>query len=229
MEKVFDTQSDPVTGQPWQHVRFLPSVLTYSIDGNRYEKEPDAYDRSMLDRIRAMPLPPEIPTNRFPIEKMYHGSRIAPKGFTHIHHFFLPRAAQALGLLWRKAKAHQDPRIRSMLLFTVEQAIWGMSVMNRYSPSHYSQVNRNQNGVYYVPSQMSEVAPGYILRGKIQRLSSAFQSTSPSAGKTIVTTGTCADLGITDSSVDYVFTDPPFGENIYYADLISWLSHFTRL
>ena len=35
----------------------------------------------------------------------------------------------------------------------------------------------------------------------------------------IVATSTTASLGIPDNSVDYVFTDPPFGENIYYADL----------
>ena len=35
----------------------------------------------------------------------------------------------------------------------------------------------------------------------------------------ITTTGTTALLGLPDDSVDYVFTDPPFGENIYYADL----------
>ena len=35
----------------------------------------------------------------------------------------------------------------------------------------------------------------------------------------ITTAGTTASLGLPDDSVDYVFTDPPFGENIYYADL----------
>ena len=34
-----------------------------------------------------------------------------------------------------------------------------------------------------------------------------------------MTASTTASLGIPDDSVDYVFTDPPFGENIYYADL----------
>ena len=34
-----------------------------------------------------------------------------------------------------------------------------------------------------------------------------------------MSTGTCAALALPDQSVDYVFTDPPFGENIFYADL----------
>ena len=35
----------------------------------------------------------------------------------------------------------------------------------------------------------------------------------------MVQTGTCAAIGIKNNSIDYIFTDPPFGENIYYADL----------
>jgi hypothetical protein len=34
-----------------------------------------------------------------------------------------------------------------------------------------------------------------------------------------VSTGDASRLGIPDGSIDYIFTDPPFGENIYYADL----------
>ena len=34
-----------------------------------------------------------------------------------------------------------------------------------------------------------------------------------------MTTATAARLDLPDNGVDYIFTDPPFGENIYYADL----------
>ncbi|CAN5512630.1 hypothetical protein BH09SUM1_BH09SUM1_16900 [soil metagenome] len=37
-------------------------------------------------------------------------------GITHIHDFFLPRAAHTLSTLWRKAKAHPEQRVRMMLL-----------------------------------------------------------------------------------------------------------------
>ena len=41
-----------------------------------------------------------------------------------------------------QGQAVADPRLRAFLLFTVEQAIWGMSLLNRYGPTHFSQVNR---------------------------------------------------------------------------------------
>ena len=140
-------------------------------------------------------------------------------GVTHIHHFFLPRAAYAMALLWRKALAWPDARIREMLLFMVEQAIWGFSVLNRYSPSHFSQVNRALNGVYYVASQHSECGPAYNLGGKLNRLVKAFRGYRAGLDVAAINTGTTASLPLPDASIDYIFTDPPFGENIYYADL----------
>jgi len=106
-----------------------------------------------------------------------------------------------------------------MLQFFVDQAISGMSVLNRYSPTHFSQVNRQLTGVYYVASQHSEVSPWYILNGKLERLGKAFRRLIAHNGFSCISTGTAADLQVPACSIDYVFTDPPFGANIPYADL----------
>ena len=87
-------------------------------------------------------------------------------------------------------------------------------------PTHYSQVNQYLSGVYYVGSQISEVSPRYNLGNKLSRLVKTFGHAPARRPSGCVTTAsTTASLGIPDNSVDYVFTDPPFGENIYYADL----------
>lgn len=219
LERVFESRADAALGDAWKRVKFQPAIISYLVNGQRYEKQPDAHDLSLLDRVARLPLPPDIPTNRFPIEEMYHGSRIAPKGFTHVHHFFLPRAAHALAALWRKASTYPDSRTRHMLLFFVEQALWTASVLNRFRPTGFSQVNQYLTGVYYVASQHAECSPWYILNGKLDRLSKAFQHSLASSKSATITTGTAAYLDLPDNSIDYVFTDPPFGENIYYADL----------
>jgi len=224
LERVLETRVDPATGQTWQRVKFQPSIIVYTVGKTRYEKEPDAADLATLAKIDTLPMPTSMPTSRFPIEDMYHGSRIAPKGFTNIHHFFLPRAAQAMSALWVGAQAHPDARLRAFLVFMVEQAIWGLSVLNRYQPIQQgrpggSQVNRQLTGVYYVASQHAECSPWYNLGGKLDRLGKAFRNFKVGAGYVAINTGTAAHLPLVDDSVDYIFTDPPFGENIYYADL----------
>jgi DNA modification methylase len=219
LDRVLENRVDPVSGTPWQRVKFTPSLIIYSVGKSRYEKQPDEKDLAVIARIEEMPLPAALPTVRFPIEDMYHGSRIAPKGFTHVHHFFLPRAAQAMGKLWEKANTHPDARVREFLLFMVEQALWTGSILNRYRPTGFSQVNQYLTGVYYVASQHAECSPSYILDGKLDRLAKTFRPFKTSMAFAAINTGTAARLSLTDSSIDYIFTDPPFGENIYYADL----------
>jgi hypothetical protein len=220
LERVFQSDIDPATGDIWKHVAFRPSSIRYTVADRTFEKKPGDEELKLLQRIKGLPFPSAVPTNALPLANMYHGSRLGPKGITHVHHFFLPRPTHALAALWRRADAHTEPRIRHMLLYFVEQALWGMSVLARYVPTHYSQVNQYLTGVYYVASQIAEVSPWYILRGKLHRLTQTFRALPFEAGTGCVSTGsTTAPLGIPNDSVDYVFTDPPFGENIYYADL----------
>ena len=150
---------------------------------------------------------------------------LSDKGFDNVHQVFLPRSAQSLAALWRRASAVEDVRLRNALLFFVEQAIWGMSVLNRYQPIQQgrpggSQVNRQLSGVYYLSSLVAEVSPWYNLENRLERLRKhAFAKPVAERGCSVVTTGDCASIGIPNSCIDYIFTDPPFGENINYADL----------
>jgi 16S rRNA G966 N2-methylase RsmD len=225
LERAFETQVDPVTGEPWKRIKMEPVLVNYTVNSETYEKPVSEQDIKTIERIEKLEYPAEVPSRSFPLEQMYHGSRLEPKGFTQTHHLFLTRAAHALSALWRKVHAEEDPAMRKMLVWLAEQAIWGMSVLNRYSPTHYSQVNRQLNGVYYVGSQHAEVSPWYILHDpqrrttKVSRLVSAFSPMPTKYGHASISTGDCASLNVPDNSVDYIFTDPPFGENIYYADL----------
>ncbi len=230
LERRFETVSDKKLDETWKHITFRPALICYKIGKQKYEKVPDQNDLDVLRRIVDMDLPLEIPADRFPVEKMYHGSRIAPKGFTHIHHFFLPRAAQALGLLWKKAKAHPDARIRHMLMFWTDSHLVNLSIQNRHRP-HVSFPYNPLNGVYYVSSLISEASPFTAYQNKLKSLQRAW---SPNWNNFdgCIATGTAAHLQIEKETVDYVYTDPPFGENIYYADLNffieSWYKVFSN-
>ena len=221
LERLYESEFDPSINAMIRVPKREPAMIVYSVDGATYRKKPDAEDMGTLDRINRLPLPPEVPSDLIPPMHMTHQrARMEYSGVTHIHHFFLPRAAHALAAMWRRANGHVDLRLRHMLLYFVEQALWTMSALNRYRPTGYSQVNQYLTGVYYVPSQHAECSPWYVLTGKLQRLETTFRKSSPTGISGCVTTAsTTALLGIPDNSVDYIFTDPPFGENIYYADL----------
>jgi len=220
LESLSVSQIDQATGTPISVPKRAPSLITYKVGKTRFEKKPDSADLEVLGRISDLKLPADLPTIEIPEMHMTHErARMDHAGVTNLHHFFLPRAAQAIGLLWAKANDTSDLRTRAALLFMVEQSIWGFSILNRYSPTHFSQVNRALNGVYYVASQTSECSPWYNLSGKLSRLEKAFRGYRTSGNAAAVSTGTAALMPLADSTIDYVFTDPPFGENIYYSDL----------
>ncbi|CAG4902170.1 unnamed protein product [Acidocella sp. C78] len=220
LEKLYETRVDPVIGKTIKTPKRRAALIDYSIGSARYEKAPTPADAAVLDRIAAMPLPAEVPTQPLPYMHMTHErARMDSAGVTHVHHFFMPRAAQALASLWRNANAEQNRRLRSMLLYFVEQAIWTMSILNRYRPTGFSQVNQYMTGVYYVASQNSEPSPWYVLGGKAKRLGTTFSGLRSRQYFVATQTGTCALIPLQQNSIDYIFTDPPFGENIYYSDL----------
>lgn len=225
LERSFETRLDPITGETWKRIELRPVRINYNVGAATHERPVTDADRAVLNRIDGLPYPAEVPSAAFPIADMYHGSRLEPKGFSRAHHLFLPRAAHALAALWRKAHAIGNPGTRRMVVWFVEQAIWSMSVLNRFRPTGYSQVSQYLSGVYYVASQTAELSPWYILfdphkrTTKINRLVGCFTPMPSARSAAAVQTGDCACIPIPDKCIDYIFTDPPFGENIYYADL----------
>ncbi|WP_394474858.1 DNA methyltransferase [Ralstonia mannitolilytica] len=220
MDLQFESFLDPASGKTEKRPKRVPALIRYRIGKTAYTKKPDSGDIDRIGAIAAMSLPSTLPTDRLPDCQMTRVGRMKTTNSSAIHFMFLPRAAQAMGALWKKASSHQDARTRQFLLFFVEQAIWGMSILARYTPTHFSQVNQYLSGVYYVASQIAECSPWYILGGKLDRLVKAFRNLKVGAdGTAIATTSTTARLSLPDASIDYIFTDPPFGENIYYSDL----------
>ena len=218
MDLVFESFIDPADGEIKKRPKRIPVSIAYKIGHQKFKKEPDAADLEILRKISELPLPDDLPLDALPDSQMTRVGRMKTTNTLAIHHMFLPRAAHAMGVLWKKAKSQKDPRVRNFLLFFVEQAIWTMSILNRNRPTGFSQVNQFLSGVFYVASQTAECSPWYVLEGKLSRLSKAFQSYRPRKVASI-TTGSATSLPLSDNCIDYIFTDPPFGENIYYADL----------
>lgn len=219
MDLSFESFLDQSSGKADKRPKRVPVRIHYKVGGAKFNKAPDAQDLERLAKISQLPLPKQLPTTVLPDCQMTRVGRMRTTNTGAVHQMFLPRAAHAMACLWRNANENSDLRIRQMLIFFVEQAIWGFSILNRHSPSHFSQVNRALSGVFYVASQHAECSPKYNLGGKLDRLIKAFGAYKITGGMGLVTVGSAASMPLADNSIDYIFTDPPFGENIYYADL----------
>jgi hypothetical protein len=96
-----------------------------------------------------------------------------------------------------------------------------MTVLNRFGPTHYSQVNRHFSGTLYIASAVAECSHRYVYDHKRKRLIKAFQELRATATTAhLVTTQSSTQLRqIPDRTIDYVFVDPPFGRNLQYSEL----------
>ena len=99
-----DTHTNPFN----EYASFLFFLITMLAALNTRRKS-DEEDLLLLDRIAGTALSALAPTAAFPFMHMMH-SQMESFGITHIHHLYLPRAAQALGALWSKAEAVEDVR-----------------------------------------------------------------------------------------------------------------------
>lgn len=223
LELSFQTKADPESNEVKRVPKRVPVLINYSVDGATFEKKPDQYDLDIIRKVEELSLPDTIPKTKLPNMQMANVGRMKTTNTSSIDMFFLNRQAQALGLLWESINDIQDKSLRAALKWVIEQSIPGLSVLNRYQPMMHgksggSQVNRQMSGVFYVPSQISECSPWYNLFGKIKRIAKIFAKKEGEVSG-VITTSDCSNTRISDNSIDYIFTDPPFGENIYYSDL----------
>jgi DNA modification methylase len=150
-------------------------------------------------------------------------------GITSIDGFYTRRNLRTLAALWREIQGVADTRLRSALSFAFT------GIVNRASRRYQWNAKRPTNvqtGTLYIASLNYEWNVLSLFRRKFRDVLTYYRSHPMFPEKARVTKGSATDLhGIEDSSVDYVFTDPPFGANIYYADCAllweSWLGEYT--
>ena len=229
---LYESKFDPTVGETVKAPKRIPVLINYSVGGSKYKKKPDKRDLDILRRVNGLALPPEVPTTLLPDMQMTRVGRMQTASIRRVHHFFLPRTAQILGAFWARADAVSGTRLRGLTKFWIESQFVNMSVRNRYRPEVSFPYNP-LTGVYYIPAMVSEPSVFIAYENKLRRIVAAFAGLQPMRGQGWIETVSASNLRINSSSVDYIFTDPPFGENIYYSDLNffveSWFRVFTNV
>ncbi len=217
LERSFETTIDPITKETWRHLKTVPILIQYRIGKQAFEKKPDVDDLELLKRIAAHPLPEEVPITQFPFDEMWEASRLRAKGISRVHHLFTNRAAHVIGAMWSHANRIQDARLRNIVKFWIDSHFANLSIQNRYRPD-VSYPYNPMAGAYYIASATAEANPFTAYKNKALRIESAFRARYV-YGHSITCTGDCASLSVPTGTIDYIFTDPPFGDNYPYAEL----------
>ena len=161
--------------------------------------------------------------------EMYIRSALHLRGIRQVADFYTARNLRALARLWKLIRSWPDVRVRQALAFAFTNTAWHGTRMRRFNARGGQ---RPLTGTLYIPQMSVEVNVARVFSHKIDQLC-RFYSTETFGDNSIRTnTGSATFLReIPDASVDYVFTDPPFGSNIFYADCNAiaeaWLDEMT--
>ena len=229
IDRVFVTVRDPALNQTIRQAKQVPVLINYTVGKHRREKKPDDFDQALLGMILG-----EKPTAWFPMDRMPEGEesrRNDDVGITHVHHFYTHRSLLTFLELLQKAPSLQlrcalqggyRVGLRTSTFLTVP---WKQKTTGPMKPL--------TAGTLYIPSLSGEQNWLNIAESRTAAVLRSVASSSVTSGRCCVTTASSTASLITDDSIDYIFTDPPFGGNLIYSELNfineSWLRVRTNI
>ncbi len=185
---------------------------------------PTAADISRFNRIQSEGVPKSLwyPTDAFP--PGINTRQPIAAGITTVDRAYTPRALRALASLWDSALRWPDASMRSKLLFTLTSLYRRITLFSEFRFWGGSSNTANLN----VPIIVNEQNVFRAFLRKAKTISWYFRDAPHSQTDVRVSVQSACHLTqIPDSSVDYIFTDPPFGGNINYWEMNflweSWL------
>ncbi|HEY4010921.1 MAG TPA: DNA methyltransferase [Acidobacteriaceae bacterium] len=145
-------------------------------------------------------------------------------GIDTIDKAYTPRALRAMAVLWKRCMEWPDDDVRNKLLFTVTSLYQRVTLFSEFRFWGGSGNIANYN----VPAISNEQNVFTTFERKANTISWFFRESAHLGRKIDVSTQSATCLSqLPDASVDYVFTDPPFGANINYSEMNflweSWL------
>jgi len=230
----FETKKDYALNELVKMRKEIPIKINYVLNENnkekRFKKTPDVDDLNLIKKIDEMNIPYWYPI----VPMMFKGEKWGDSwrsgyhaGITHVHHFYSKRNMFILSCFFDKISS-EESLIKKLLItwFTSSQS--RLHRLNRYMRQHHRHVGP-LSGTLYISNTPVEISPFYFINKKLKD----FSKIEFSEVNRIVTTQSSTNiLNIPDQSVDYIFTDPPFGSNLLYSDLNflleSWLKVFTN-
>ncbi len=223
-ERSFESYFDDDLGEIHSIIKQKPVLIKYELGKKRYNKKPDENDLRIIQKIEADKIPYWYPTNR--LREGKESRRNDKIGITHVHHFFYKRTLYVLAKIFDLIKERKNSDLLQ-IMFTSQ--IINISKMNRFRPQVSFPYNP-LSGTMYVSSMVSEANPFNAYSGKVAKFADALKSNKDNTY--CISTGSTTNLLINDNTCDYIFTDPPFGDNLNYSELSflweSWLGIITN-
>lgn len=232
VERLSETVDDDVLGTT-RKLRVRKPVWAYGATGTETWSRPvDRSDLDLIDRIDKTPVPDSVPRVEIPWGDLYR--RGYHQGITHLHHFYTRRNLIIFARLWERTAQYEADLRDALRFWLLSYNAAHATIMTRVvakSGQRELVITSAQPGVLYVSGLPVEKNLIAGLRRKLSTITKAFGVIHGRKGRVDVKQQSSCRVDLPDRSIDYVFTDPPFGGNIPYAEVgflnEAWLGRYT--
>ena len=207
MGKAWETSFDSLLNKTVTLNKKVPVRVNYTLSGKRGEKDVDSSDINLIRKIE------NINLSGFSTYKLQEGYNTAQpiksNGITYTHQFYTKRNFIYLSRIYELCKGN------IFLQTWLTSVLFSTTNMNKFRFTGTGITS----GTLYIPSINWEFSPFNTLKKKI----ASFKGIEyPYRNNSAVNVCSATKLTtLRNSSIDYIFTDPPFGGNIMYSELSS--------
>ncbi|MEM5479804.1 DNA methyltransferase [Pseudoalteromonas fuliginea] len=210
-------------------------VWIYGKTGNnKWNREATDIDIASLKQFDEIQFPDDVPLKELNLVDLYRSGYHT--GITHLHHLYTKRNLYVISKLWELAESYKNKSMKNALKFLILS----------YNATHSTLMTRvvlkkkekdfvltsAQSGVLYISSLPVEKNIIEGVKRKFSTIIKAFEMTYGAESEVEVFNKSSTNLGLDDGSIDYVFTDPPFGDYIPYSEINQinefWLGKTTK-
>ncbi len=213
-----------VDGKVCETQKYIPVLINYTYGGKRLEKTPSQQDLELINKISNTAIPGWYPKNKMMnIGEKWGDSYRAGyhKGITRVDDFFTRRSLMVYSYIWNLIE-QSDNDIQNDLRFICTACFNRTTKMVRYMAQHKEKNVGPLSGTLYLSPIFGEINVIENISDRFQKWKNAFMSEAQlinGPNTTCITTQSTTDLQLPSNSIDYIFVDPPFGDNLMYSEL----------
>lgn len=220
-EHAFESYMDYNLDEVVSVAKQVPVLINYTYLGQRFDKTPDEQDLLTISRINDYRINTWVP-----VDRMCEGRearRNDGAGIKHVHQFYTKRNLIILSYIIDQAKKLSiDERlalmsaVRSSMSYGTKMVKVNIGrLLNGGGTFSFGAVT----GTLYMPSITAERPILEAIENKVEAYIKAI-NTYPREGRVAINTGSLTSVpNIPNNAFDYIFTDPPFGDNLNYSEL----------
>lgn len=218
LERSFETIFDSLLKKPIKRVKQIPVAINYSVGTKRYTKKPDADDLFLVQKVEDYRLDDWFPSDEIPRIERFFKDGLHLINVTNTVQFYTKRNLIAAAILFKRFTSNQQ---RLMFTSFCERHI---VKRNRWLPTGPT---RPLNNTLYFPPLFAEVNVFSIAKRKLKDHMKAYKTIKRMTSSCVTCQSSTVLPVVASDSIDYIFTDPPFGWNLIYSELSflweSWL------